>query len=135
MLILQCSSISFSFDANLGYYADGLSCLGYLCLSKDADFPFKLHMEALDWSNCHISGICNPLSTTCSNGKTCLCWWWGTYRWWIWYDYRWSLWVCLPHVHSIFFLFYFIEFVCLLLLLVVVLSLSLSLFPYFILLD
>lgn len=87
-----------------------LVCSGCLCFSENADFLFKFHMEALDWTGFDLCGISNSLPTTWPNGKTCLCWWWGTYRWWVWYDDRWCVWVCLLHIHLFLFFSLFLLF-------------------------
>lgn len=53
-------------------YVDGLICayLGYLCLGKDVDLPFNIHLEALDWSGSNICGLLDSVSTTCQYGST-----------------------------------------------------------------
>lgn len=61
VVTLHSSSLLFACFTNLGHFGGGLICLGYLCLNKDAYFLLEFHMEALDWSGCDISRICNSL--------------------------------------------------------------------------
>lgn len=90
----------------LGWWLD----VGDLCGGKDAHLPFYFYLEKLGCFATDISSLLHSLSTTCPNGKSYLCWWWGTSGWRIWYDYWWSVWVC-PYYH---WFSYYMEELCLL---------------------